>query len=428
MMPFHSLQEETLDYHGVERLQREKLARLLSHMADNSPFYQHKLADRRFDVSTDPVSALPFTTRDDIETDQRDHPPYGTMLTYPRRRYIRLHQTSGSRGQPVRCLDTADDWNWWKKCWTILYTAGGVLPDDRFFLPFSFGPFIGFWAAFEAALAMDCLVLAAGGMTTTARLRHLLDNEATVICCTPTYAMHMADVAAREGLDLRASAVRLLIVAGEPGGSIETIRSRIESAWSARILDHAGMTEVGPWGLECAENPGGLHVLESEFIAEVIDPDSRETVADGQPGELVLTNLGRWGSPLIRYRTGDQVVMTRGLCACGRWFARVEGGVRGRFDDMMLIRGHNVFPSTIEGIIRGFDEVAEFKLIVDRRNAMADLCIELEPCESAQPAGLTERVENEIRNKLHFRPAVSLVPPGTLPRFEMKASRLETRK
>ena len=239
--------------------------------------------------------------------------------------------------------------------------------------------------------------------------------------------MHMADVAAREGLDLRASAVRLLIVAGEPGGSIETIRSRIESAWSARVLDHAGMTEVGPWGFECAEKPGGLHILESEFIAEVIDPESRETVDDGQPGELVLTNLGRWGSPLIRYRTGDHVVMTRGLCACGRSFARVEGGVRGRFDDMILIRGNNVFPSTIEGIIRGFDEVAEFKLIVDRRNAMADLCIELEPCDSTQPADLTERVENEIRNKLHFRPAVSLVPPGTLPRFEMKASRLEIR-
>lgn len=426
-MPFHNRQEETLDRQGIDQLQREKLAALLSHTADNSPFYRERLADDRFDVATDPISALPLTTRDDIETDQRDHPPYGTRLTYPVQRYVRLHQTSGSRGQPLRCLDTADDWKWWKKCWAIIYTAGGVLPNDRFFVPFSFGPFIGFWAAFEAAVAMDCLCLAAGGMTTTARLRHLLENEATVICCTPTYAMHMADVAVAEGLDLPSSAVRLLIVAGEPGGSIEAVRSRIESGWGARVLDHAGMTEVGPWGFECVEQPGGLHVLESEFIAEVIDPKSCETVAEGQPGELVLTNLGRWGSPLIRYRTGDRVTMTSGRCACGRWFARVEGGVRGRFDDMMLIRGNNVFPSTIEGIIRGFDEVAEFKLIVDRRDAMADLCIELEPRDSTQTADLTERVENEIRNKLHFRPAVSLVPPGTLPRFEMKANRLEIR-
>ena len=187
------------------------------------------------------------------------------------------------------------------------------------------------------------------------------------------------------------------------------------------------MAEVGPWGFECVEQPGGLHILETEFIPEVIDPDSHEAVGDGQPGELVLTNLGRWGSPLIRYRTGDHVVMTRERCPCGRSFARVEGGVRGRFDDMILIRGNNVFPSTIEGIIRGFDEVAEFKIIVDRRDAMADLRIELEPRDSIHATSLTERVQNDIRNKLHFRPAVSLVPPGTLPRFDMKAQRLEIR-
>ncbi len=314
--------------------------------------------------------------------------------------------------------------------------------------PFSFGPFLGFWCGFESAVDLGNLCLPAGGMTTTARLRYLLDNAVTFVCCTPTYALRMVEVAATEGIDLRASAVRGLIVAGEPGGNIAATRARIESCWGGRVFDHVGMTEIGPWGFECLQSPGGVHVNECEFIAEVIDADTANPVPDGGSGELVLTNLGRTGSPLIRYRTGDQVRLSRGRCPCGRWFSRVEGGILGRVDDMLVIRGNNVVPSAVEGIIREFDEVAEFSMELDEQGSMAELRIVLEPrtlasrgfqpartsaqdkacgSQSVDLAGLAEQLTNAIRDRLHFTPRVTLVKPGSLPRFEMKADRVVRR-
>jgi phenylacetate-CoA ligase len=335
-----------------------------------------------------------------------------------------MHQTSGSGGTPLRWLDTPESWEWFKRCWQVIYSAAGFRAEDRFAFPFSFGPFIGFWAAFEAAAALGRLCLPAGGMTTRARLRYILENEATVVCCTPTYALHMAEVAAEEGMDIAHSAVRALLVAGEPGGSIPATRAKIESAWGARIFDHPGLTEVGPWGFECLEAPGGVHVIETEFIPEVIDPVTTGPVRAGEIGELVLTNLGRHGSPLIRYRTGDQVRMTRGRCACGRHFARMEGGVLGRTDDVLWVRGNNVFPSAVEAVLREFDAVAEFRIRVDGSGPMTELCLDVEPVTPAAASGLDGRIVNAVRDRLGFSPRVTLVPPGALPRFEMKAKRL----
>ncbi len=186
------------------------------------------------------------------------------------------------------------------------------------------------------------------------------------------------------------------------------------------------MTELGPWGFECVEAPGGMHVMEHEFVAEVVDAESSEPVPDGGPGELVLTNLGRLGSPLIRYRTGDRVRLTRGRCSCGRWFARVEGGILGRADDMLVVRGNNVFPSAIEGIVRSFDEVAEFQIEVDGRGALVELVIRIDPVPGAQD-GLDRRLTEVLQDRLHFRPKVVVVAAGSLPRFEMKAQRVVRR-
>jgi phenylacetate-CoA ligase len=182
------------------------------------------------------------------------------------------------------------------------------------------------------------------------------------------------------------------------------------------------MTEIGPWGFECEEVPGGMHIMENEFIAEVIDPGGTAAVSEEVAGELVLTNLGRWGSPLIRYRTGDVVRMHRGQCRCGRWFSRVEGGILGRADDMVIIRGNNVYPSAIEGVIREFSEVAEFQVEVTDRGSLKELLLRVEPTAGADSA-LPERIGKELHNRFHFSPRVEMVPPGSLPRFEMKASR-----
>jgi phenylacetate-CoA ligase len=418
--------EERLDRPALEQLQRRKLARLLESVLADNAFYRGKLMAVRFDALRDPLEGLPFTTRGEIEADQREHPPYGTNLTYPLSRYVRLHQTSGSSSAaPLRWLDTPEDWEWFKQCWTIVLRHAGVTAGDRVLFPFSFGPFIGFWAAFEAAASLGCLCLPAGGMTSAARLQFLIDNRATVVCCTPTYAQHLAEIAQAEGINLKASAVRTLIVAGEPGGSIPAVRARIEYAWGARVFDHAGMTEIGAWGYEPPERSGGLLVIESEFIAEVINPANGRPTTDDESGELVLTNLGRVGSPLIRYRTGDRVRLVRDENIGGRSLAWADGGVLGRVDEMLVIRGNNVFPAAIEGILRELPEIAEFRLRVRRQpRGLNDLEIEVEPAPNANIIALAERVEHAVRDRLHFRPAVSLAAPGALPRFELKARRV----
>lgn len=424
LMAYHTPKEETLDRERLADLQHRKFGRLISEILASNQFYQGKIGDSALDPEAGRLEQLPLTTRSEIERDQLDHPPYGSLLTYPLEQYTRLHETSGTSGAPLRWLDTKESWNWLKHCWCIVYRGAGVTAEDRLIFPFSFGPFIGFWAAFEAATDLGNFCLPAGGMTTTARLEYMLDHAVTVVCCTPTYALRMAEVADREGIDLRSSSVRLLIVAGEPGGSIPAVRSRIEEDWCARVIDHVGMTEIGAYGFECVEAPGGLHVIESEFVAEVIDPTTCEVLPDGRVGELVLTNLGRRGSPLIRYRTGDQVVLTRDRCRCGRWFARIEGGIRGRLDDMLIIRGNNVFPSAIEGLLREYREVVEYRLVVDRAGSMADLHIEVEPDPKRDAGDLAQRIETSVRDRFHFKPRVTLVSAGSLPRFEMKARRL----
>ncbi|MBI4606741.1 MAG: phenylacetate--CoA ligase family protein [Planctomycetes bacterium] len=418
--------------------QARKLVELLGAVLPANAFWRRKLEGRPLLRSAegcrleDLLAALPLTTKDELQRDQEIHPPFGSNLTYPLGAYTRIHRTSGTTGRALWWLDTPASWEWFLRQWDEIFRGAAVGPSDRIFFPFSFGPFVGFWAAFEASARHGCLSVPGGGMTTTARLRVLLETGATVVAATPTYALHMAEVACAEGLDLPGSAVRVLLLAGEPGGSIPETRARIEQAWGARCFDHCGMTEVGPVGFECLDGPGGMHVIEPEFIAEVVDPRTGAPVpcTGGAPaeGELVVTSLGRLGSPLIRYRTGDLVRLSRAPCPCGRPYARLEGGILGRTDDMVFIRGNNLYPSAVEAIIRRFPEVAEFRSRVRRRGEMTTLEVEVEPARGAAgplegPGGLRERIERELERTLLFRPEVRLVPGGSLPRFELKAKR-----
>ena len=416
-------EEETLDRTGIEALQRRKLAVMLGQVLATNRFYREKFSRTSFNPLTDSLEKLPFTTRQELEQTQVEQPPYGANLTFPLDQYCRFHQTSGSSGRPMRWLDTTDSWNWFKRCWGYIFTAARVERHERLIFPFSFGPFIGFWAAFESAVALGNLSLSAGGMTTSARLRFMCDNGCTVVCCTPTYALRMAEVAAEERIKLAGCPVRKLIVAGEPGGSIPETRRRIEEVWGARVYDHTGMTEIGALGFECDQAPGGVHLIESECIAELIDPTTAQPVADGGEGELVLTNLGRWDSPLIRYRTNDHVRVTRSRCACGRSFARMEGGILGRIDDMMVVRGNNVFPASLESIIRRFPAVSEFRVEVYGDPAPTRLRVDVEAADGAEPQQLAREVARAIQDALNFRAEVTAVAAGTLPRFEMKANR-----
>lgn len=423
---------------AIVSTQLAQVRALLSALIPANRFYQRKLAATGLETGVSSLEDFsrrcPFTFKQELVDDQKAHPPYGSNLTFPIERYPRLHQTSGTSGAPLRWLDTPESWAWMAGNWKEVYRAAGVTGSDRIFFAFSFGPFIGFWLAFDAATQLGCLCLPGGGLSSAARLRVMLDNAATVLCCTPTYALRLAEVAAAEKIDLRSARIKTLIVAGEPGGSIPATRARLEQLWpGARVFDHHGMTEVGPASYECPARPGVLHLIETAYLVEVIDPSDGKPVPAGATGELVLTTLGRVGSPLLRYRTGDLVrvasipqlsTLSSQPCPCGRHEMALDGGILGRTDDMVVVRGVNVFPSAVEEIIRGFQEIGEYQVSINRAQSLTELAIQIEPAhDKVDLKDLTARLEKSFLNAFSLRVPILTVPPGTLPRFELKAKR-----
>jgi phenylacetate-CoA ligase len=331
----------------------------------------------------------------------------------------------------LRWLDTPESWQWVLDCWKAVFRAARVGAGDRIFFPFSFGPFLGFWSAFEAGCQVRAHCIPGGGMSSQVRLSMIENVHPTVICCTPTYALWLAEVATQDPAEPRLadSTVRALIVAGEPGGSIPATRERIEQAWGARVIDHHGLTETGPLSFECWESPGALHMNEGEFICEVVDSATGAPVPDGERGELVVTNLGRTASPIIRYRTGDIVVRRSDACACGRTWARLEGGILARADDMINIRGVNVYPTSIEAVVRAVPEIVEFRSTVSQTGAMRTLSIEIEIVDGVvDTTAVIGHLVRELRSALGLTVPVKIVAAGALPRFEMKAKRFVVEK
>ena len=409
--------------------QGERLHALLRALSTRDTFYRRKLDAAGVDVDalTLPadLQALPFTTKAELVADQAASPPWGTVPTEPLERYTRYNQTSSTTGRPLRWIDTPESWQWMLDCWQAVFRAAGVTARDRVFFPFSFGPFLGFWTAFDAASQLGAHVIPAGGMTSRQRLGLIEALAPTVVCCTPTYALRLAEVARGDsGRDpLAAGAVRVIIVAGEPGGSIPATRGRIERDWGARVIDHHGLTEVGPITFECLEGPGFVHVNEREYVAEVVDPATGDPLPDGERGDLVVTNLGRAASPVIRYRTRDLVVRTTEPCACGRTFARLAGGILARADDMVNVRGVNVYPAAIESVLRAIDAVVEYRCTVRAARPQRAVAVEVEVGAGADAAATAARAERGLRDALGLTVPVTSVGPGTLPRFEMKARR-----
>ncbi|HVB72128.1 MAG TPA: AMP-binding protein [Ktedonobacteraceae bacterium] len=415
-------QLETADRSLIEAHQLARLQMGLARILSSNRFYERKLLERDSSLHLETLaqlSHLPFTTKQELVNDQEQHVPFGSNLTYPLADYIRLHQTSGTTGRPLKILDTQESWDWWAECWTSVYGAAGVSRDDIVYLAFSFGPFIGFWSAYEGAKRLGALTVPGGGLDSLQRLRAIQDVNATVLVCTPSYALRLAEVAQEHGLDMRSSGIRVTIHAGEPGASIPATRQRIETAWNAKSFDHAGMTEMGAYGFSCSEQQG-VHVNEGEFIAEILDPRDHQAVREGETGELVLTNLGRWGNPAIRYRTGDLVRNGGYECSCGRSFLFLPGGVLGRVDDMLIVRGVNVYPSALANILHRFPDVQEYRIIVTSAGPMDEIALQVE-CPSAQAAAL----QDALHVALSLRIPIEVVEPGMLPRFELKAKRVE---
>ena len=404
--------------------QWRKLRAIAMHLATSDTFYGRRFREWGVRLTAmnrleDFVAKIPPTVKADILQDRIEHPPFGTNLMKPLSHYTRFCATSGtSTGQPMAWIDTPESWEAMLNCWRRVYEAAGIEKGkDRLFFAFSFGPFLGFWTAFEAG-AKDYLVIPGGGLSSQARLEAMARYGVTVLCCTPTYAQRLGEmIGETSGIDLASLQVRKIIVAGEVGGSIPEVRKRIEQLWACEVFDHHGMTEVGPVSHEHPGQPGILCVIEDAYFTEVVNPDTLTEVADGECGELLLTTLDRTACPLLRYRTGDWVkkrIIDGHLC--------LEGGMLGRVDEMAVIRGVNVYPSAVENIVREFPEVGEFIIEQKQIDGMEELELQVE-MDGNVPKTLLKKIEHKLRDTLHLRIPVKAVESGSLPRHEFKAKR-----
>ena len=426
---------ETMPREELTALQVRKLRTLLRWADTSVPWQSKRLRDAGITAehvnSLDDLRRIPFMTRDEWMQGQLDTPPYGPNLAALPADAIRYHMTSGTTGKtPIRVLDGAKDWEWIAEMWCYGFWGFGIRPTDIIFFAFSYGTFVGFWGAHYACEKLGCLVLPGGNMTTEARVRQIFDMNATVVCSTPTYALRLAQEARSLDLDLAAGPVKRLILSGEPAGSIPATKKLIEEQWGAKAADTAGMTELGTIMMfECEHQPGGTHIIEDHFIEEVIDPVSGEPVGYGDDGERVVTSFGRGFIPVIRYRTRDLVrKVPFDNCSCGRTFDIYDGGIRGRVDDMKLVRGTNVYPRAVEAVVREYQQVDEFQIHLYTEQGIRDeieVLVEVGDAEDDSEQLLSELGKKLSQAHEGLRFGVRLAEPGSLPRFELKAQRVK---
>ncbi|HEX9411800.1 MAG TPA: phenylacetate--CoA ligase family protein [Actinomycetota bacterium] len=432
--PYWNPRHETMPRDGTLTLQVRKLRNLVEWADAQVPWQAKRL--RNAGVTADSIRTLddlrriPLMTRDEWMEGQLEEPPYGTNVAAPKEAAIRYHMTSGTTGKtPIRVLDGMKDWEWIAEMWCYGLWGFGVRPADTVFVAFGYSTFIGFWGLHYACEKIGCLTLPGGALTTDQRVKQIVDMGATVVCSTPTYALRMAQEAKALGIDLAGSSVQRLILSGEPAGSIPATKKLIESEWGAKAGDTAGMTELGTIMIfECEQQPGGTHIIEDNYIEEVLHPDSGEPLPYGEMGERVVTSFGRGFIPVLRYRTRDFVVKVPGSnCTCGRTWDIYEGGIRGRVDDMKLVRGTNVYPRAVEAIVREHPEIDEFQIhlyTAEGRRDEIEILVEVSDAK-ADAAKILASLEKQLADTHEgLRFGVKQAEAGSLPRFELKAKRM----
>jgi phenylacetate-CoA ligase len=416
----------------MTRLQTRRLRAQLVHAASCSPFYKRKLKAAGVKPAAVRTLAdlrtLPFTTKDELKENQAARPPWGDVLAVPLADVLRIHMTSATTGRPLAFLDTPDDWYGFYHSYARALHAFGVRRSDMVMAAFSYGPWIGYWSGFYAAQDLGCLVFPVGGLSTDQRIDALLNYPITVLGCTPSYALFLAEAATKKGVDLaKDTKVRITWHTGEPGASIPATRAKIETAFGAKAYDLPGLTEIAAWGFECDARSGLTHVNEDYCYPEILD-EKDQPVRPGERGELVFTSLYREAMPLIRYRTRDLVQLADRRCPCGRSLVAFEGGVLARLDDMKKVRGVIVYPRRVEELVRPHADVDEFQIVFRRQEGLDDILIRIDPSPAlslGERDGLRAKLADDIRIGLGIRVTVEIGEPGSLPRWDHKARRVK---
>jgi len=384
------------------------------------------------------LSRFPVVTKADLRQEQAEHPPFGRYLCIDRSEVARIHGTSGTTGKPTAFAIGTDDWRRIANAHARIMWGMGLRPGDTIFFASFFSLYMGSWGALAGGerLGATCFPFGAGvpGQTRSA-VRWLLETRPAGFYGTPSYALHLAQVAAEEHIDPRDFGLRVMVFSGEPGAGIPATKRAIEGAFGAACIDSGSMAEMTPWmsNAECAFRRG-MHLWQDIVYCEVCDPRTYTPVAYGREGTPVYTHLERTSQPMIRLASGDLTRWVDEPCECGRTYPRLPAGIFGRLDDMCIVRGANIYPSAVEEILRASEGFGgEFQMIISRERAMDELVIRVEYTQDVAsraaiaPATLEamrERIAARLRAGLGIRPVIRLEPPGTLPRTEFKARRV----
>jgi phenylacetate-CoA ligase len=426
-VPIWDEHNETMSRGELETLQLERLRRTVAHCYEHVPFYRAALDEGAVapgDIaSLDDVARLPFTTKDDFRTAY----PYG-LFAVPLERVLEVHSSSGTTGTPVVGGYTRADLDTWAELVARLASAAGVVPGDVAQVAFGYGMFTGGFGLHYGLQRIGALVVPNSAGNTQRQVQFMQDFGTTVLICTPSYALHLGEAVQRAGVRDRL-ALRLGLFGAE--ACSDALRARIEERWCISATDNYGLTEViGPGVAGECERKDGMHISEDHFLVEVLDPVSGAPVAEGEVGELVVTSLTKECSPVLRYRTRDLSRVTRTRCACGRTSARMHK-VIGRTDDMFIISGVNVFPSTIESVLFRIEGLEpHYEIVLERKGALDTFTVRVEVTEEIFNGWMDDLVAFErqisetLRSALLVRPKVKLVEAGTLARSEGKARRV----
>jgi len=432
--PFWDEKLETQSRADWDALKLDLLQKHLQHAYANSPHY--KASFDAAGVHPDQVKSLadirrfPFIAKKVLRERQEALPPFGDLVAVPERDIVYISASSGSTGVPTASPFTAQDFEDWMDYEARQFWSSGLRPDDRYCHSLNFSLFIG-GPCVLGAQKLGALTIHAGTVPSERLLTIVKQFQASAIWTTPSYAWYLGETAVKEGIDPKRDLnIKRIFVAGEPGGSIPETRQRIEALWGAKVYDYYGLSDIFGSCAGMCEEQHGLHWAEDHILVEVLDPKTQEPVAEGERGELVLTTLKKRARPLIRFRTGDIVSFTSEPCACGRTSQRMLG-THGRLDDMLIIKGVNIFPSDVEAIARkDHDLTGEYKLIIERENHLDQLTVEIEraAADPAQDAELAHRFAGHLKSVTGVTAKIVVLPPDTLPRATHKAKRVEDRR